>query len=514
MSDQPWDAIVIGSGVGGLACAAALTKAGRHVLVLEQHSVAGGLTQTFSRNGYTWDVGVHYLGQMAPGGKARRVLDWLSDSAIDFASVGPVYDTVRFPDGFEFQFSRPEHALRQDLVEKFPRSERDIDAFFAALAAAERAGPALFARRAMPGWIGALYGLLRGAGVRKWWDRTTAEVIGELIGQPRLRSVLLAAWGDHGGHPATASFGMQATVMRHYLQGAYYPLGGAKSFADGLVAAIERGGGSVRTRAQVLELTVQAGKVDGVRLAGGETIASRAVFSDAGAINTVTRLLPAAARESAWARELLSFAPSVGHIQLYLGLEGNIRALGATSSNYWIYDTWDTDAALWDDPFDQATPPAVFVAFPTLKDPAHEPGPAQRQTAEVVAFTGWDVFKQWEQTQLGGRPPEYQAFKDLIERCLFAQFERHFPALAPLVRCRELSTPLSTAAFTGAYQGASYGLEVTPRRFRSTALSARTPVPGLFLTGQDVVSPGVTGAMMGGVMAAAALDPRLARWLL
>jgi all-trans-retinol 13,14-reductase len=82
------------------------------------------------------------------------------------------------------------------------------------------------------------------------------------------------------------------------------------------------------------------------------------------------------------------------------------------------------------------------------------------------------------------------------------------------VRYHELSTPLSTTAFTGAFHGASYGLEVTPRRFRSSALSARTPVPGLFLTGQDVASPGVTGAMMGGVLAAAALEPRLARRLL
>jgi len=514
MKNQSWDAVVVGSGVGGLSCAAALTKTRRRVLVLEQHSVAGGLTQTFSRNGYTWDVGVHYLGQMGLRGRSRRVLDWLSDGSIDFASVGPVYDTVRFPGGFEFQFSRPESALRQDLVEKFPGTERDVDAFLAALAAAEHAGTALFARRAMPRLVATLYGLLRGAAVHRWWDRTTAEVVSELINEPRLRSVLLAAWGDHGGHPASASFGIQATVMRHYLQGAYYPIGGAKSFADGLVAAIQRGGGSVRTSARVLEVSLKSDRVAGVRLAGGEMISSPVVFSDAGAINTVEHLLPAAARESAWGREILSFAPSVGHLQLYLGLEGDLRSLGASSSNYWIYDTWDTHAALWTDPFDQAIPPTVFIAFPSLKDPAHKPGLAQRQTAEVVAFTSWDIFKQWEDTQLGARPPDYEAFKKLIERRLFAQFERHFPALAPLVRYRELSTPLSTAAFTSAYQGASYGLEVTPRRFRSTALSARTPTPGLFLTGQDLVSPGITGAMMGGVVAAAALDLRLARRLI
>lgn len=54
-----YDTIIIGSGIGGLACAAALTKLGHKVLVLEQHNIAGGLTQTFSRKGFTWDVGVH-----------------------------------------------------------------------------------------------------------------------------------------------------------------------------------------------------------------------------------------------------------------------------------------------------------------------------------------------------------------------------------------------------------------------------------------------------------------------
>jgi all-trans-retinol 13,14-reductase len=114
MSERPsgFDAIVIGSGIGGLACACALTRSGLKVLVLERHSVAGGLTQTFSRAGFTWAVGMHYLGEMGEGGLARRVLDWLSGGAISFLPSGPVYDTVHLPDGFEFQFARPRNGLR------------------------------------------------------------------------------------------------------------------------------------------------------------------------------------------------------------------------------------------------------------------------------------------------------------------------------------------------------------------------------------------------------------------
>jgi all-trans-retinol 13,14-reductase len=498
-----WDAIVIGSGIGGLACGAALAQMGRRVLVLERHDVAGGLTQTFSREDYTWDVGVHYLGDMAPGRPARRVLDWLCGGAIEMLPLGAIYDTVRFPGGFEFQYARPEEALRAGLNEKFPASAREIDAFLEAIADAERAGRALFAARSVPKPLGSLLRSLQ-AGKLRWWERTTAAVLEEMIGDPRLRSVLAAAWGDHGGRPSEGSFGLQALVMRHYLNGAWYPAGGAGVFAGALGGTIARAGGEVRTGAAVDAIELEDGAAKGVRLANGETIRAPHVISDAGAHNTVARLLPAAARESEWARALLALQPSFCHLQLYLGLHGDIRHGGASASNYWLYETWDVGAAAWADPFEQPVPPLVFVTFPSLKDPSRG-----RHTAEVVAFTGWESFSAWQDSAPGARPPAYQGFKALIEERLFAQFARHFPALAPLVRWRELSTPLTTTAFTGAWRGASYGLEVTPRRFLSRHLGVRTPIRGLHLAGQDAATPGVTGAMMGGLFAAASIEPRV-----
>ena len=128
-----FDVIVIGSGIGGLACAVAPSRSGRKVLVLEQHFVAGGLTQTFSREGFTWDVGLHYLGDMHEGGGARRVLDWLSDEAIHFSPVGVVYDTVHFPEGFEVLFPRTQAALKLESQESFPASRAALEAYFSAV---------------------------------------------------------------------------------------------------------------------------------------------------------------------------------------------------------------------------------------------------------------------------------------------------------------------------------------------------------------------------------------------
>ena len=84
-----------------------------------------------------------------------------------------------------------------------------------------------------------------------------------------------------------------------------------------------------------------------------------------------------------------------------------------------------------------------------------------------------------------------------------------FPGLAPLVVYRELGTPLATASFIGHEKGGFYGVETSPRRMLSEALNARTPVPGLFLACQNVMTPGIAGAFARGMFGAATIDPRV-----
>ena len=86
-----WDAIVIGSGISGLGTAALLGKAGMKVLVLEKYSTVGGACHTFNDNGYEFNIGVHYVGEMDnPAFPAKIRLDQVSDGQIQWSPLGRI----------------------------------------------------------------------------------------------------------------------------------------------------------------------------------------------------------------------------------------------------------------------------------------------------------------------------------------------------------------------------------------------------------------------------------------
>jgi all-trans-retinol 13,14-reductase len=314
----PYDALVIGSGIGGLTTAALLAELGWRVAVLEQHYTAGGATHSYDRAGYEWDVGVHYLGDMGAQTTVRRLMDFLTQGNLAWAPMDAHYDRFFIGDNV-YDAVAGREAFRDNLVSHFPREAPAIDRYLELLGEVSRGMRTFTLDRTLPPWAAAVAGPLLRSRLPKSFDRTTWEVLSELTQDPELIAVLTGQWGDMGLPPKRSSFVIQALIAKHYLHGGFYPVGGAWRIADTIIPRIRATGGEVFTYARVKEILVRDGRACGVRMEDGHEIESRCVISDAGAINTFARLLPGeTARAHGYEALLPKVKPSIGHLGVYI----------------------------------------------------------------------------------------------------------------------------------------------------------------------------------------------------
>ncbi len=503
-----WDAIVIGSGIGGLAAAAVLSKlAGKRVLVLERHYTAGGFTHTFRRPGYEWDVGVHYIGEVSrPGSAMRRVFDFVTDGELEWADMGNVYDRILI-DGRSYDFVKGRERFREKLHGYFPKETRAIDDYLEKIRAASKKGQLFFAEKAVPSLVSSVFGGLMRRPVLKEARITTREVLEGLTQDQELIGVLTGQWGDYGLVPAQSSFFIHAMVAYHYLNGAAYPVGGASRIAATILPVIEAAGGEVVTNANVEKVLIERDRAVGVMLEDGRELRAPLVVSDAGVANTYGRLLPKDAAEDHGLRTKVdAIQPSVGHLSAYIGLRGTTDELQLEKTNLWVYPTphhEENVRRFVDDK--SAPPPVVYLSFPSAKDPDFERRYPGRSTIEAITLAPYEWFERWENTAWKKRGDDYDAFKGELEARLLETLYEQAPATRGKVEICELSTPLTTRNFANHLRGEIYGLAHTPARFEQRWLRPRTPINGLYLTGADICTAGVGGALMGGMLCSSAV---------
>ena len=492
--------------MGGLTNAALLSELGWKVCVLEQHYTAGGYTHSYNRNGYEWDVGVHYIGDVGSKTRSRRMFDFLSDGKLEWAPMDAEYDRFYIGDKV-FNAIAGKQAFRDNLVASFPKEEQAIDRYLELLAEVGGAISTHSMGRVLKPWQRTL-----GAPLLKWRTpanmyRNTYEVLSELTDDQDLIAVLCGQWGDMGLPPKRSAFMVHAMIARHYMYGGYYPVGGSWRIAESIIPKIQEAGGEVFTYAKVKRILLKDGEVSGVEMDDGHHIDCPCVISSAGIGNTFSGLLPTdVVEESGYENLLETVRPSMAHLGVYIGLKETAQQLGLPKTNFWIYPGNDYDAAL--DRFlqDKDAPfPVVYISFPSAKDPDYENRHPGTATIEIVAPAPFAWFEQWQGTTWGKRGEEYETFKAQLGERLMQHLYEKLPQLKGKVDYYEVSTPVSTEWFSGYQHGELYGLDHTAGRLRQEWLGPRTKIPGLWLTGQDVLTCGVTGAMMAGMLTTMAM---------
>ncbi|MFB5651123.1 phytoene desaturase family protein [Leptospira wolffii] len=514
MENRDFDIVIIGSGMGALTVGSLLSQFGnKKVLLLEQHFKAGGFTHVFKREGkFLWDVGIHYVGDMAPDSPLRRIFDLVTGGKVDWAPMPEIFEKFVYPD-FSFSVRNDPKLYQEDLIHFFPHESDSIRRYFQDVRKVSSWHGRHMMLKALPPFLdtfGAAIDLIGASSALV----TTGEYLDSNFKDPKLKAILCSQWGDYGLPPHISSFAIHSLIVSHYLHGGFYPVGGSGQIAQAVQEILKEHGGRIALSRQVSEILVKDGKAVGVRVINKrkseesgkieeEIYYADHIVSNAGAYNTYLKLLPESVLIS-FRQNLDSFSkayPLISNVTLYLGLKDDPRKLGFQGENHWIYSSFDhdknfSDGYKWTE---GGKIPGVYLSFPSLKDPK-----AHAHTAEIIAFCDYRAFEEWKNQTWKERDDKYaRKKKELIDRLLLYVEER-YPGFSQLIEYSELSTPLTTEHFTRHQRGTIYGLASVPERFKeakSPWFSPKTPIENLTLTGSDAASPGLSGAMMGGFAA-------------
>jgi phytoene dehydrogenase-like protein len=500
-----YDVIIIGSGIGGLTTAVLLTKIfNKKVLVLEQHFVAGGQTHEFSRTKdgkkYSWDVGVHYIGEMKKGKMSRKIFDYITNGNLKWNKMPFHFEKFVYPD-FSFKQPSDPKEFQNDLIEMFPNEEDAIKQYFKDVKTAAKWMQTNLTFKIMPSWMRFFMNIFKKDDSELALS-TTKEYLDKNFKDKKIKALLSSTWGDYGLPPGKSAFLMHSMVVRSYLYGGYFPIGGASSIAESMIPIIEQGGGKVMTNTSVDEIIIKNNVAVGVKVKKRKEeieYFAKDIVSDAGAYNTYIKLIPESFNIS-FRDEIKKAVNDFSTNTLYLGLKESPEKLGIKGENHWIYTSYDHDDIFQKNQKSDAIYSA-FVSFPSFKNPK-----AKTHTCEIICFSSYKDFEKWDDTKWMKRGDDYKKYKEELSKKLLDFVEESIPGLTELVHYSELSTPLTMEYFTKWEKGNFYGIPVTPQRYKYKWMSPKTPIKNLYLTGSDAVSLGVVGAMMGGVITAGVMN--------
>ncbi len=510
MVDQGvWDAIVVGSGPGGLTCAAYLSAMGRRVLVLEQHDLAGGNCQVFRRHlgghDYEFDVGLHYLGDSGPTGSIPTVLRGLGlADRITFRDLDPDgFDTLVFPD-FTIRVPAGWDAYRDRVVAQFPDEEEGLDRYFAVL-------------RVLPGEANALMagGEADAPTLLEWGLRPLADLFAH-CGLSQEAIAVLDHWsGLYGSGPQESTAVMHAIIAHHYMRGACYPEGGGQVIPARLVEVIESLGGEVRTLARVDEILVDDGTVAGVRLKSGETLHAPVVVSNADYKRTMLSLVDRSALAPETVERAEAAVMSLPLVVAYVIVDIDLTER-VPNTNYFVFPTYDLEAEYARlEAGEPGNVPFSYVSMASVKDPDHSalcpPGYSNFQimTLGPRGHEAWGVDTGPADGRRYRRDATYRERKEQITSQLIEQAEQVLGPFRDHIVHLETATPLTQERYTLSTDGTSYGLRFSPDQTGPMRPGHRTEIEGLFLVGASTTTGhGIAGTMIGGVMCAGAVTGR------
>ncbi len=473
---QPFDVIVIGSGIGGLVTATQLAAKGANVLVLERYLIPGGSAGYFEREGYRFDVGASMIFGFGDQGTTNLLTRALEAVDVQLDTIAdPVQIHYHLPNDLDLKVHRDYEQFIQTLTERFPHEATGIRKFY------DECWQVFNCLNAMellsleePRYLMRVFFQHPAAclGLVKYLPQNVGDIARRYINDPELLKFIDMECYCWSVVPADMTPMINAGMVfsdRHY-GGINYPKGGVGQIAQALADGLEKSGSTIKYKARVTEVILEQGQAVGVKLASGETLRAKRIVSNATRWDTFEKLLPPEtmpAREQTWQRR---YRKSPSFFSLHLGVSSDVVPAG-TDCHHIVLENWQNL---------EAAHGTIFLSIPTLLDPS-------------LAPPGHHIFHvftpSWIEDWQSLSPSDYDQKKEAVAEQIIDRLERIFPGLAAGLDYQEAGTPRTHRRFLGREDG-TYGPIPARKLLGLLAMPFnRTAIPGLYCVG-DSTFPG------------------------
>lgn len=479
--ENDFDAVIIGSGLGGLSCAAAFARQGFKPLVLEQHTKPGGYATIFKRpGGFVFDVSLHSTSVGERDGIHNLIPGFPEIKDVEFIPHPNLYRVI-YPD---YDIRVPQKDLPgyiDILTGYFPEEKQGIVGIFEDMKGvasninkiSSAKGQVDMSR--FPSEYPYLF---------KSFNKTWGDLVDARIKNPKLKTIISTLWGYYGLPPSKLASIYYALPTISYLQeGGYYPIGRSQKISDAMVRFIEERGGKVKLRTRVEKILVKDHSAYGVKTVDGIEYTGKVVVSNANTYDTFHTMM----KEEEYLKDYLArmnkFTVSLSSFQVFLGLKKDlVGEVGIPDTGIFYETGYDIEAG-FKAALNAETEGAGYGLM--LYDNIYKDySPKGKNTITIITLQSYDHWKKYEADYLKGNKADYRAEKERMADILISKVEKTLlPGLSKAIEVKEIGTPLTNVRYTSNYRGAIYGWDQTLDNSNPRRLPHTTPIKNLYLSG-------------------------------
>jgi len=475
-----YDVVVIGSGLGGLFCANILSKEGMNVCVLEKQKHFGGNLQTFKRDGKIHDTGVHYVGGLGEGQNLHQYFKYAG--IVDKLKLEKLnqdaFDKINFQ-AKTYSYAQGYDNFIETLAQDFPKEKEALQNYKKQIKKICKEFP--------------LYNVRPNLGLDNehvYYERNVGDFIKAITPNETLRNVLAGNNLLYAGIPDKTPVAIHALVTNSLIEGAYRFEDGSHQLADLLIESIKNNSGTLKSNSEVVELKVGNKKLESAVLKSGEEIKANYFISAIHPTLTLAMTDTSLLRKS-YRTRIDEIEETISVFALYISFKP--ESFSYLDYNYYHFN----EDSVWSIPNynpDRWPQEYLFLTLPNSKSKKYA------DTATAMTYMKYDEVKQWENSDIGKRGDDYEAFKKYKAELLIDQIDKQYPDFKSSILNYYTSTPLSMKAYTGTRNGSIYGILHDSNEPLKTRIAPKTKIPNLLLSGQNVNLHGVLGVTVGSVL--------------